>query len=126
MNFRFFPIIALLLFFCSAIGLRAEGLPAEEKTKIEALLTQVGGLKDAKFIRNGKDYDAKSAAKFLRGKWEANAKKIHSAKDFIEVAATRSSTTGQPYMIRLKGAPPVSCADYLIAQLKKLETEKGG
>jgi hypothetical protein len=119
---RAIPIITLLVFFCSAIGLRAEGLPAGENTKIEALLTHVGGLGDAKFIRNGKDYDAK----FLRGKWEANTKKIHSAKDFIEVAATRSSTTGKPYMTRLRGAPPVACPDYLKAQLGKLEAVKGG
>lgn len=126
MNFRLPTIIALVVLFFSAIGLRAEGLPAAEKTKIEALLTHVGGLQDAKFIRNGKDYDAKSAAKFLRGKWEANAKKILSAKDFIEVAATSSTTTGKPYMIRLKGAPPAACAGYLNAQLKKLEAEQGG
>jgi hypothetical protein len=119
-------IIALLVLFFPCLGLRAEGLPAAEKTKIEALLAHVGGLGDAKFIRNGKDYDAKSAAKFLRGKWEANSEKIHSAKDFIAVAATRSSTTGQLYMIRLKGAPPAPSADYLNAQLKKLEAEKGG
>ncbi len=125
MTSRFlFP--ALILFFASLAGLRAEGLPAAEKTKIEALLTQVGGLGDAKFVRNGKDYDAKSATKFLRGKWEANEEKIHCAEDFIAVAATRSSTTGKPYMIRFKGTPPTPCAGYLTAQLKKLETGKGG
>ena len=126
MTHRLFPILALLVFFCSAFGLRAEGLPAAEKAKIEALLTHVGGLADAKFVRNGKDYDAKSAVKFLRGKWEANEEKVRSAEDFITVAATRSSTTGKPYMIRLKGTPPTPCAGYLTAQLRKLETEKGG
>ncbi len=120
MTSRLFPIIALLVFFGSAPGLRAEGLPAAEKTKIESLLSHVNGLADAKFIRNGKDYDAKNAAKFLRGKWEANEKKIHSAADFITVAGTRSSTTGKPYMIQLKGAPPTPCGDYLAARLKKM------
>jgi hypothetical protein len=125
MTLRFlFP--ALILFFASLSGLRAQGLPRAEKTKIEALLTHVGGLQGAKFIRNGKDYDAKTAVKFLRGKWEANEKKVRSAADFISVAATRSSTTGKPYLIRLKDAQPTPCADYLNAQLRKLETDKGG
>lgn len=126
MTCRFIPIIALLLFFCCCRGLGAEGLPAAEKTKIEALLTHVGGLDGAKFIRNGKDYDANDAVKFLRGKWEANTRKILSAADFIAVAATRSNTTGRPYMIRLKGASPAPCAGYLTTQLRKLEAEKGG
>lgn len=120
MTLRLYFIAALLMLFSSAPGLRAQGLPAAEKAKIEALLTHVGGLQDAKFIRNGKDYDAKSAAKFLRGKWEANEKQIHSAEDFITVAATRSSTTGKPYMIRLKGMPPVPCADYLTTHLRQM------
>jgi hypothetical protein len=121
MTSRIFLITALLVFLGSAIGLRADDMPAGEKAKIEALLSHIGGLANAKFIRNGKDYDAKSAAKFLRGKWEANEKKINSAADFIAVAASCSSTTGKPYMIQLKGAPPTPCAEYLTAQLKHLE-----
>ncbi len=125
MTSGFFPIIALLAFFYSTPGLRAERLPAVEKTKIEALLTHVGGLDDAKFIRNGKDYDAKSAVKFLRGKWQANEKKILSAASFISVAATRSSTTGKPYLIRLGGDAPIPCGKYLAARLKMLEAGHG-
>jgi hypothetical protein len=119
------PVIALLAFFCSSPGLRAEGLPAAEKTKIEALLTHVGGLSDARFIRNGRDYDAKSAVKFLRGKWQANEKKIDSAASFIRVAATRSSTTGKPYLIRLRGEAPTPCGEYLTARLQMLEADPG-
>ena len=115
---------ALILFFLGLPGLRAQGLPAAEKAKIESLLAHVGGLQDAKFVRNGKDYDAKTAVKFLRGKWDANEKKIHSASAFIKVAATRSSTTGKPYMIRLKGQTPVPCGEYLAARLKALEAAK--
>jgi hypothetical protein len=103
------------------LGLKAEGLPAAEKTKIESLLSHVAGLADAKFIRNGKEYDAKSAATFLRRKWEANEKSIHSAESFITVAATKSSTSGQPYVIRIKGQPDTPCGEYLQAQLKTMQ-----
>jgi hypothetical protein len=121
MTSRTFAITALLVFFASMLGMKAGELPAAEKIKIEALLTHVAGLSDARFIRNGKDYDAKSAAKFLRGKWEANEKKINSATDFIAVAATQSSTTGKPYQIRISKSAPVTCSDYLIAELKRIE-----
>jgi hypothetical protein len=62
----------------------------------------------------------------VRGERQANEKDIRSAAAFIAVAATRSSTTGKPYMIRFKGAPPTPCADYLTAQLGKLVADKDG
>ncbi len=99
--------------------------PAAEKTKIEALLTHVGGLSDARFIRNGRDYDAKSAVKFLRGKWQANEKKIDSAASFIRVAATRSSTTGKPYLIRLRGEAPTPCGEYLMTVIERPPRKSG-
>ena len=68
-------------------------------------------------------YDPATAAKFLRGKWDSNKDSILTAKDFIAKAATKSGTTGKPYLIRLKpGAPQVPCADYLNERLKELET----
>ena len=120
MNTRTFLSTCLFVLLALAPWLRAEGLPAEEKTRIEALLTHVAELSDAKFIRNGKEYDAKSAARFLRRKWEANEKQIHSAQSFIKVAATQSSTTGKPYLIRFKDGTTTPCAEYLTARLAKL------
>jgi hypothetical protein len=105
-----FVWLALVLL---APGLRAEGMAADEKARVDGMISHLEGLKDAVFIRNGTEYDAKTAAKFLRGKWESNAGKIKTAEDFIRVAATKSSTTGKPYMIRLKGAKATPCADYL-------------
>jgi Family of unknown function (DUF5329) len=110
-----------LLAFAAAPSLTSGEIAAPEKAKIEALLAHVEKLEGAAFIRNGKDYDPKTAAKFLRGKWEANAKEILTASDFIAKAATKSSTSGKPYLIRPKGAPETPCADYLTAQLKLIE-----
>ena len=104
----------------------ADDLPAAEKQKIEALLKHVEGLKDAKFVRNDSEYDAKTAAKFLRGKWDSNESKIKSAKDFIEKAASVSSTSGKPYLIRFKDGKDVKTGDYLSEQLKNLEKGEGG
>jgi hypothetical protein len=109
-----FPVLAIF-------PAQAQQNPATEKQKIEALITHVEQLKDAKFVRNDTEYDAKTAARFLRGKWEANAAGIKTAKDFIEKAASTSSTTGKPYLIRFKDGKEVKSGDYLLAELKKLE-----
>ncbi len=103
------------------LGGAAEKKALSETEKIESLIKHVETLESAKFIRNGSDYDAKTAAKFLRGKWNANSKSIHTAKDFISVAGTKSGTTGKAYAIRLKDGSEVPCGDYLTKQLAKLE-----
>ncbi len=116
----FFKTVFAVLFIAIGHCPAAEPTPAE-KAKIEALIASVEGLADAKFIRNGSTYDAKTAAKFLRGKWSSNSDEIATAADFIAKAATGSSTSGKPYLIRQKDGSETKCAEYLAAQLKKLE-----
>jgi hypothetical protein len=94
--------------------------PATEKGKIEALIRHIESLTDAKFIRNGIEYDSKAAGQFLRAKWQANEASIKTAQDFIDNVATKSSTTGKPYVIKLKGTGEVKSGEYLTAELKKI------
>jgi hypothetical protein len=119
------PIMRTVLLFFLALAsvsfLQAADLPAGDKAKIEGLITHVQTLRNASFIRNGKEYDSSSAAKFLRAKWEANEEKIHSPSDFIAQVATKSSTTGKPYLIRFKDGAEVPCGKYLTDQLRKGE-----
>ncbi len=60
----------------------AQSKPMTEQEKIEALIKHIENLKDAVFIRNGMEYDAKAAARFLRAKWRANDTEIKSARGF--------------------------------------------
>ncbi len=111
------PLVCLPLF---ALLIAADDKPLGEKEKIEALIKHVGDLDGAVFVRNGSDYDAKTAARFLRGKWD-RASDVKTARDFIDKVATKSSTSGKPYLIRLKDGKEVKSADYLVNELKKLE-----
>jgi hypothetical protein len=115
-----------LVLLTTRIPASAQEKPTTEKQKIEALIKHVEEMKDAKFVRNGTEYDAKAAAKFLRGKWEANAATIKTAKDFIEKAASVSTTTGKPYLIRPKSGQEMKSGEYLLAELKKLEKPSEG
>jgi hypothetical protein len=108
-------------------SLRAADKPLTEKGKIEALINHLENLKDATFIRNDTKYEAKTAARFLRGKWqaqEAQEKEIKTAMEFIEKVASVSSTSGKPYVIRFKDAREVKCGEYLREELEKLEKDK--
>jgi hypothetical protein len=111
--------IGLLASLWFSSGALVSAQDAGEKAKIDALIHRVETTTDAQFIRNGSSYDSKAAAKFMRGKWHAREKDVHTVSDFIDQVATVSSTTGQPYLIRFKDGHQVKCADFLRSQLKK-------
>jgi hypothetical protein len=102
---------AMLL--CLASATAADEISVQEKEKIEYLINQLESMKDATFIRNDKEYDARTAALFLRRKWQMNKDKVRTSEDFIERIASRSSTTGKSYRIKLKDGREIECGDYL-------------
>jgi hypothetical protein len=102
---------------------RAQALPDGEKQKIETLIKQVAALKDATFIRNGAGYNATIAVTFLQAKWAANTANVKTARDFIDNIASISGI-GKPYLIRLKDGREIIGRDFLLAELKKLETQR--
>lgn len=107
---RFLAGLALL---CLGGGLAAAGVAAPEGPRIEALLSRVAARTDVQFIRNGQAYDAATAAKFLRGKWDRQKNEINTVSEFIDQIATKSSTSGQPYRIRFKDGRETDCAPFL-------------
>lgn len=112
----------LLLGLAVPYFVRAQTLPTGEKQKIEALIKQVAVLKDANFVRNGWTYNANNAATFLQLKWVANVADVKTARDFIDKVASISGTSGRPYLIRYKDGREILSRDFLLAELKKLDT----
>ncbi len=101
----------------------AQSGPTTERQKIEALIEQLGNLKDAKFIRNGSTYEPATAIRFLRRKWEANDAKVKTARDFIDEVASVSGSSGKPYLIRFKDGREINSQEFLIAALNKIDSQ---
>jgi hypothetical protein len=114
----------LILLLGAPLLVHAQGLPAAEKQKIETLINQINGLKDAQFIRNGAGYSAEKAATFLRRKWQANDSAVKTARDFIAKVASYSGTSGKPYVIRFKDGREINSQDYLLGALIKIENPR--
>lgn len=112
---------AIALCLVGSVSTGAGDEKPTEKAKIESLIKCVEAIKDAKFVRNGSEYSAKDAARFLRGKWDANESKIKTARDFIAIAGTKSSTTGKPYLIRFADGKETPSAEFLAKELDKIE-----
>jgi len=90
-----------------------------EKKKIEFLISSVENLKDAKFIRNGSEYNGQEAAKHLRIKLRRAGDHVQTADDFIRLCASKSYISGKPYMIRLSDGKTIKSEKYFREKLKE-------
>jgi Family of unknown function (DUF5329) len=92
-----------------------------EAAKIEQLLAALGALENVYFIRNGRAHSASEAVAHMRRKWETAADEIASAQEFIDKIGTRSSSTGELYQLRYADGRMQNAADFLKAELARVE-----
>jgi len=94
--------------------------PLTEKRKIAALLDAIEKSK-ATFIRNDLEYPPSVARQLMEYRIKAAGDRIKTAQDFIDHLATRSSTTGRPYQIKLPDGRTTESALWLRARLAEIE-----
>jgi hypothetical protein len=107
-----------------ALGYASELAPVERQ-KIDFLIAAIETLGDAKFVRNGTAYDAKTAARHLRLKLRNAGSRIKSADDFIRYCASASSMSGIPYQIRFADGRVVTSEAFLREKLSQYPTPPG-
>ena len=113
-------LLILALSIAAMAGTRAGGVPMTESETIEYLIRSVEQLADAKFIRNGTEYDAQAAADHLRLKWRNAGSRVKTAEDFIRLCASASSMSGRPYRIRLADGTVMESATFFRGRLQSL------
>lgn len=91
-----------------------------EAEKIEQLLKSVEVMQ-ARFIRNGTEYDAKQAADHLRLKIRKAGSRIQTAEDFIKYCGSQSSMSGEKYRIKFADGREIESEAYLREKLKEIE-----
>lgn len=94
-----------------------------ELERIAALLDAVER-SGVKFIREGKEYSAKDARKHLERKLRYAGDRVKTAEEFIDGIATRSSTTGRPYLVRLPAGEKVESAVWFRQRLTELDSRR--
>jgi hypothetical protein len=90
-----------------------------KRKKIEFLISSIENLKEAKFIRNGSEYDGKKAAEHLRMKLQKAGGKVQTADDFIRLCASKSFVSGKPYMIKFSDGKTIKAEEYFREKLKE-------
>jgi len=82
-----------------------------ETKEIESLLLKIEN-SDVTFIRNGTEHTGKEAADHLRSKWEQSDGKIKTIDSFILMIASKSTSSGKPYLVQLKDGTVMSAEDW--------------
>lgn len=97
--------------------------PTSMPIEVNFLLGYIEG-SGCEFYRNGTWYDSKSAQVHLRDKfkWLIARNLINTTEDFIERAATESSISGNPYLVRCFGSAPVTSKQWLRDELVRFRT----
>jgi len=94
-----------------------------EEQKIAYVISSLGRL-DAVFIRNGAEHKPSEAMEHLRMKRKKAGKQIKTARQFITEVASKSSISGEAYLIKFKDGHTETAEAYLNKQLDRLEKAK--
>lgn len=113
--------MCLLPMICATSA--AVAMPPAEEARARALIAKIEAEKEAVFIRNGTEYSSANAAEFLRRKCAKDWGKMADAREFVAKCASASSTSGKPYMIKLKGEAPRPSGDVLGEWLRAIEAK---
>jgi hypothetical protein len=110
-------LIAAAASLCCAMALAAQ-TPAPIRAEIDALLAKLQA-SGCQFSRNGAWYSGAEAKDHLLRKLEflEGKSNISSTEQFIEVAASKSSSSGQAYSLKCGGQSPVASQVWLTQQL---------
>jgi Family of unknown function (DUF5329) len=117
------PSRRVVLFSAALViaGAVSAGVSPAEQARIDRLIEFVHTRKDVTFIRNGKDYSCEDAAKFMRSKLKMMGEHVSTAQQFIDQIASKSSTTGQPYLVRFVDGKTLPVAKFLGEELLRMD-----
>lgn len=109
----------LLTMLLASLVATAEPMPPVARAEVANALTRLEA-SGCKFNRNGKWYTGTQAREHLQKKLDYAEKKtsLKTAEEFIAVAASKSSTTGEPYQVKCTDKPPVFSSVWLQQQVQ--------
>jgi len=111
---------ARMLLAATLFPLAALAQDAAAKKEIDYLIAhlQTSG---CEFNRNGSWYDAASAVSHIQRKYAylLDHKLVPTTEAFIERAASESSMSGKPYLVKCPGQSEVRSGDWFRAELRR-------
>jgi len=116
-------VVAALAGFLAAVAAAAAPLPPVARAEIDGLMSRLDA-SHCEINRNGTWYPAADARAHLmtKLKYLEDRGAVETAEQFIERAASKSSVSGRPYLIRCGEVPPVESGVWLSVQLQAMRS----
>ena len=110
-------LVTLLLLSTAAA---AEGVPPVAQQEIDHLFTYLK-VSGCQFSRNGSWYTPQEAIDHINDKYQYLIRHdmVSTAEDFIKYAATESSWSGKPYLVKCGNEAPHETGPWFRAELQK-------
>src|SRR5215475_12569964 len=114
-------LLIFLLTWIFVAASTAAPLSAAARAEIDGLMSRLEA-SGCEFNRNGTWHTATEAKSHLlrKLKYLEDRSAVRSAEEFIELAASSSSTTGQPYLVKCGSNAPVRSGTWLLSQLQAM------
>ena len=119
-------LLLSLLTCCVAIAATAAPLSPVAREEIDGLLVRLVA-SGCEFNRNGVWYTAAEAKSHLsqKLKYLEDRGMVQTTEQFIEMAASSSSMSGKPYLVRCGNNDPVPSGQWLRSELKNSRSATG-
>jgi hypothetical protein len=120
---RLLSTTAALLILALSSPLQAEPRPDAVRTEIHSLVDRLES-SGCQFNRNGTWHTAPEAKAHLLTKLDYLEKKgtVQSTEQFIDLAASKSSLSGTPYLVKCGNAAPVESKLWLSKELQAVRS----
>ena len=114
-----------ILLTCVAIATTVAAAPLSPaaRAEIDVLMSKLEA-SGCEFNRNGNWYSGTEAKSHLLRKLKYLEDKgvVQSSEQFIELAASASSMSGQPYLVRCGNGAPIQSGTWLLSQLQAMRS----
>lgn len=117
--------LLLILLLTLSSPIKAELVTVETKQEVSHLFATLEN-SDCQFNRNGDWYSSKEAASHLGKKYQylLDRRLVNSTESFIEKAATKSSISGEPYLVKCNGKSLLESAAWFHSELDKYRSNR--
>jgi hypothetical protein len=115
------PLLTCIIVAAAA----AAPLPPAARAEIDGLMSRLE-TSGCEFNRNGTWHTGAEAKTHLlrKLKYFEDRGAVQTAEQFVELAATGSSASGQPYLVRCGNGAPVQSGAWLLSQLQAMRSAR--
>src|ERR1700730_10132261 len=113
------PYMRILLVLILLLGPAGQSSAAESPQRAIDYLLDYVAKSDATFIRNGQSHTPAEAVAHIKAKYEHFKIEIKTPEDFIQLSASKSLLTGEPYLVRAPNGKEMRLDAWLTEALKE-------